>query len=365
MAFEEFSNKYPVGHEGDDRYLPYGINPDGKTESELQAARDAAIAKTNQETLNRTGNPGKAGQTTYAPVGSADVGGGVGGGKIIEDFFKAGEKENDAAQAGNRSAMLGSLANMKEDRGTVVPENAQLLGREANSRVQQGNALDLARDAAAGNAPSAAAYRTQAGMDSVMAGQSAAGGAARGLGALTGTQTTGASAAGLAAGNTAVQGGMARSAEIGEAMGMYGSQAGDMRQGDLGRVNQSNQNALANQSLNDDWRLGNAKLAASQGQLGVSQGQMDDAYYGASQVPKGKQLGYDQEMNAIQAGASADSAAAHRAKANADADRNRQLGGAAVQGGLTIGGTALGGPIGGALGSAGGGMANSYISGRK
>lgn len=302
----------------------------------------------------------KQNATTYINPGSADVGGYVGGGKDIHDVYEAESHGNDAQQASNKGALGQSLANMTGDR-EVLQENATLAGREADSRLQQGRALDVQRDAALGNAPSEAAYQTQIGMNDIAAGQGGAMGAARGLSALGGVQGVGAQTAGLAAGNLAMQGGMGRSGEIGKAIGMYGSSAGDMRSGDLGRVNQTNQMALTGQKLNDDWKLGNAGLAAKQGQLGIAQGQMDDAYYNAGNEPAMRQLGYDQEMNAIQAGANLDSASMKRAGANAEADRNRQLAGGAAAAGLTAIGS-FGGPLGTAAGGAVGGMANSYIN---
>ena len=354
---------------------PTKPSPEGKSQQQYESEMDA-FRKDDQEWSDATNTTGKnkgreedgsdvgaGAKTQYHSPGATNVGGYDGGGKDIRDLFQEGEKANNAAQAANRGAMGESLGRMQEDRGEVSPENAQLVAREAASRQQQGLSLDMQRDAAMGNAPSEAAAQTQIGMNDISGGQAGAMGAARGLSALGGVQTTGAAGAGQAAGNLAVQGGMGRSAEVGQAIGMYGTSSGDMRQGDLGRVNQTNQNALANQSMNDSWKLGNAGLAVKQGQLGVAQGQMDDAYYEASKEPMMRQLGYDQEMKAIEAGASSDSAAGKRARANADNDRNRQLAGGAVAGGLTLVG-ALGGPAGAAAGATAGGMANSYINKR-
>lgn len=306
----------------------------------------------------------QGGRSTNSLTPSADVGGYVGGGKDIQNFFLAGEKGNDAAQAANDAAMNNSLGNMRSNRDPIA-ENGALVAREAAGRKQQGQALDLQRDAAMGNAPSAAAYQTSMSMNDAMGGQAGAAGAARGLSALNGVQGAGASGMGMQASNIAMQGGMGRSQEMGQNIGMYGSSAGDMRAGDLGRVNQTNQNILAGQSNNDAWKIGNAGLAAKQGQLGNAMGQVDDSYYGASNEPAMRQLGYDQEMNALLSGASSDNAGAARARANAEGDRNRQMVGGAVNAGLTIGGSAMGGPAGGAIGGLGGGMANSYINDRK
>jgi hypothetical protein len=343
-----------------------GFDPTGKTQSEIaaeqarrvQASKDAVGDKDDGE------GPIRGWDKTFYNPGSADVGGSVGAGKDIADYFSAGQGLNDAQQASNSGAMAASLANMKGDRGQVSPENAGLVATEAQGRFEQGQALDIARDAAMGRAPSEAAAQTTLGMNDIMAGQAGAMGSARGLAGLGGVQNAGAAMGGLAAGNLAMQGGLGRSKEMGQALGMYGTQAGDMRAGDLGRVNQTNQNALHNQSLNDDWKIGNANLAARQGQLGVSQGQMDDAYYGASLEPAKRQFGYDQEMKAIEAGQNSDAAGARRAASNATADRNRQLAGGAAAGGLTIIGGAMGGPAGAVAGGTAGGMANSYINKR-
>ena len=322
------------------------------------AERDRIVAGGNQKELaewndaNWGDESNRKGRSNFLSPGATDVGGYRGGAKDIHDFFRAGEKNNDAAQQQNSAAMGLSLERMRQDRAPIA-ENATLVAREAASRGQQLQATGLMGQAAMGNAPSAANQQTTMALNDGMAGQAGAAGAARGLSALNGVQG-GASGVGMQATNTMMNGGMARSKEVDDAMGQYGGMAGDVRSGDLGRVTQTNQNALAGQSLNDDWKLGNAGLAAKQGQLGNGMGQIDDSYYGASQDPAKRQLGYDQEMKSIEAGASMDSAAAKRAKTNAEQDRNRAMASGAAQAGLSL----VGGPVAGSLG---GGMANSAI----
>lgn len=362
---EGFSNQYPKGHEGDDRYLPYGINPDGKSQSELAAARDEAVRKT-QADLKGPGGPeeGKGpngNDKTYYSPGSADVGGYVGGAKDQSDMYKSGAKDNAGAIAQNDAAQKLALANMKSNRGTVSPENATLLARQDQARGVQGNALDMSRDAAMGNAPSAADAGTAMQMNDNMAGQAGAMGSAHGLAGLGGTQAIGAQGLGMAGTQAAGQGALGRSAEVNGAIGQYGQAAGVMAQGDINRLNQGDKNSVGNAQLNDAWTEGNANLAVNQGKLGLAQHQTNDAWYNQSEDPYKRQMQYDSRMNAMENGASADSADAINAKHQADTDRNKQIVGGAVQGGLTIAGTAFGGPVGGLAGGTLGGMANSQI----
>lgn len=343
------------------------IRSRGGSQSEISAAENEVGAAA-QEDITENGHGGVtkddvnvANSKIYDNPPAADVGGYAGGAKDIHDYFRKGEESNDLAQEGNNEAMGLSLGRMREDRAPIA-ENAQLVGREASARQQQLGAVDMSRQAAMGQAPSAADAQTSMALNDSMQGQAGAAGAARGLGALNGVQTGGAAGVGMQGTQTSIGGGMNRSREVNDAMGTYGGLSGDLRSGDLGRVNQTNQNALAGQSINDNWKLGNAGLAASQGGLGVSMRQTDDNYFGASQEPAQRQLGYDQEMNSIAAGQSTQEAAARRAKSQESAAHGRQLAGGAIAAGLTIGGTAFGGPVGGAAGAAGGGMINSYIN---
>ncbi len=342
----------------------------GASNEDLQEAHQNLIPQA-QDNINKNLTPGQiAGNLstpdfdmegnsiknkTYVDPGSAEVGGYAGGAKDIHDSLVAASHGNDAAQAANQEAMGQSISNMQQDRDPLQ-ENAIQASREADARTQQGQALDLQRDAALGNAPSVAAYQTQSGMNDIAGGQAGAMGSARGLAAMSGVQGAGASGVGQSAGNLALQGGMGRSGEVGKAIGMYGSSAGDMRGSDLNREDQTNQLALAGSGMNDSWKTGNAGLAAKQGQLAGSMTDLDDAYYGVGQNAIVKQHGYNQEMKAIEAGASADSAAGKRAKSLADTDRTKGLIGGAIQGGLTL--------VGGGAGAAAGGIANSYINKR-
>ncbi len=311
-----------------------------------------------------TGGNGVGGTSPNDPfinAPSADWGG-PGGVDYYAGQAAAGGRENDAAQAANQGAMESSWSNLRNDRGPQAVENNVLAGRSANTRDQQIQALGLSRDAAMGKAPSEADFQTRIGMNDNMAQMSGQMGSARGLSALGGAQGTGAAALGQSSGNLAMAGGLARSKEIGDAIGMYGTQAGQVRTQDQSRLQQNTQNSMFNAKNNDDWKLGNANLLGQQGQLGNAQAGTDLAWMGEQQRGKDKQFQYDQEMAAEAAGADADAAGARIAKNREDKENKRQLINGGITAGLTIGGTALGGPAGGA---AGGFAAKAAASGTK
>ncbi len=295
-------------------------------------------------------------QRSYIGPGATDYGG-RGGVEYYKQQAIAGGKENDAAQAANQAAMESSWSNLRNDRGPQAVENDVLSGRAANTRYSQMQALGLSRDAAMGKAPSEADFQTRIGMNDNMAQMSGQMGSARGLSALGGSQGTGAAALGQSSGNLAMAGGLARSKEIGDAIGMYGTQAGQVRGQDLSRLQQNSQNAMFNAKNNDDWKLGNAGLLAQQGQLGNAQAGTDMAWMGERQRGTDKQFEYDQRMAAIEAGADADAVGAAIAKNREDKENKRQL----VNGGVTAGLTAIG-SLGGPAGAAGGAAAGSAFS---
>jgi hypothetical protein len=292
--------------------------------------------------------------TTFINPGAADFGG-RGGVEYYKGQALEGERSNDGAQAANSAAMANSLGNMRQDRGQLK-ENHSLSTREAALRQQQMGSLDLNRQAALGNAPSEAAFQTRIGMNDLGGQQAGAMGSARGLAGLGAAQSMGGAAAGSSASNLAMAGGLARSKEIGDAMGMYGSQAGDMAQQDLGRLATSNKLANTSADQNDSWKLGNAELAAQQGQLGVNQGANDLAWTGESQRGAMKQFEYDQRMAAIEAGHDADTVAQRLASNRESKENTRQL----VNGGISAGLGAVG-SLAGPVGTAGGAAAGQAI----
>lgn len=289
--------------------------------------------------------------------GSADVGGAPGMGQAIHDAALEKMRRGDAAYNQNEDNYRQSISRMRADRGEVSPENEALAQREAATRNQQIGSLDIQRQAAEGGAPSAANYQTQGALDASMGVQSGGMGSARGLSALSGVQSMGGQNLGQSGANTMMAGGMGRSKEIGDAIGMYGTSAAQVRGGDMTRLAQNGSNSLGNAELNNNWKTGNAGLAAKQGQLGNEQETTRGGWYDASTVPAANQARYDQESNAMDHGKSQADAQAASAQDQATRDRNRKL----VGGGITVGLTALG-SMAGPLGAAAGGMGGSAIN---
>lgn len=290
---------------------------------------------------------------TFVNPGAANYGGDQGVAYYTEKGREGGAR-NDVAQSQNEANMYQSMLNGTTDRGQVAQENPFLAAREASARGQQLGGLDLSRQAAAGLAPSEAQFQTKLGMNDLAGQHSAQMGTARGLAGLSGAQMQGSAMSGSAAGNLAASGGLARSKEIGEAIGMYSTQAGDVAGQDAQRLQQNTKNSMFGAQLNDDWRIGNLNLAAAQGRLGVSQGNTDLAWMDEQMTPEEKQFEYDQRMAAVEAGADADKVAGSIARNREERNSKRQfVSGVATGVGGAVG-TAVGGPVGGAVGGLGG-----------
>ncbi len=355
---ENLDPYYGIRDAGNNAVGALGPNASQKdiADARTKAEKDA------QDAANKEAGGGPARDTRRssenANPGSADVGGGSGNGQYYHDEALRNMHEGDADYAANSAAMGRSIGNMSANRGQLSPENDALLRRESQSRDQQALGLDMQRQAAMGGAPSAADFQTRQSMDANMAGQAGAAGAARGLSGLGGVQGAGAAGAASAAGNIAQAGGMGRSKEISDAVGMYGTNSGLMRQGDIGRLQEGDSNSLANAELNNNWKIGNAQLAAKQGQLGVEQDKMRGGWFDAASEPARKQAEFDQIMQGMQHGQSAAEASAAVARTRAETDRNRQIGGTIAQTGLTALGS-LAGPG----GTMAGGMMGSQVNG--
>ncbi len=253
---------------------------------------------------------------------------------------------NDVSQARTQGAMNFGLGEMTRNRGEMATENGRLAGREAQSRGDQGAALDMSMRAAMGQAPSEAASKTTQGLNGLMGSYAAAQGGARGLSALTGAGLGG-SAIGAGAGNVAAQGAFGRSQEIGQAMGEYGGLAGAARGQDLSRLAQNSQNSNFNADLNDAWKLGQGKLAVEAGKVGNAMDLMDQRRYGASMEPAKIQFGADTAMAGIQQGANTDRASINYAKSTSEDEDDERVGKSIGGAGAGLAGSMVGGPAGG------------------
>jgi hypothetical protein len=177
---------------------------------------------------------------------------------------------------GNADWFMGEA---QRDRGPQAWENQQLSDNEAWSRgYDQAGALQLAREAAMGNAPSEAAFMMQRGLDSAVAGQQSAAGSARGAAALAQAQSNAAANTANLQNQAYTSAGQLRANEMAAARGQYGGLAGQMRQQDMERLQAGNQMAQYNAGLNDQYRMGMANA-------GNAAGTQSQGWYGQSMDP--------------------------------------------------------------------------------
>lgn len=135
------------------------------------------------------------------------------------------------------------------------------------SRAENQGAVDLARGAAMGEAPSEAAYMMQAGLNSAMNNQQGLAAGARGAAAIANAQ-------GNAMDNTAAmqqqaytEAGRLRAQEMAQARGMYGTMANQLGGLDAQRQAQYYQNQLANRQSNDQMTGQYLQAAQNRAQL--------------------------------------------------------------------------------------------------
>lgn len=362
MSGLEITGPDNTGVAADDPNDRYSGAAAARQNKAVQDSLDEANREIDRQNANRGGIhfPGTNGDqdhatlnTTYVNPGSADVGGGPGMAAWYKDDARSYMGDNDAQQSINNQSLNGSLANMSGHRGPQSVESDTLNDKANGSREQQLRALGQMRDAAQGAAPSAAGFQTRQGMNDIMGNRAGAVGGARGLAGLTGAQMGSADQAGGMASNVATAGGMGRSKEIGDAIGMYGSNAGAMRDQDIARLGSSDQNSKFNAQNDTSWKLGNASLAAQQAGLGVAQQGTDNAWMEASMEPGAKQFSNDQRMAAESNNADADKAGAAIAAARESRDHTRALVGGVASAGLGAVGS-FAGPVGTVAGAGAG-----------
>lgn len=200
---------------------------------------------------------------------------GYGGGYGADQLAQFGI--NGMTNAGGGASWAQAQAQAR--RGPQAYESQGLSNLEYQSRMgDQAGALQLAREAAMGRAPSAAAYQMQAGLDQSLANQQAmVGGARGGAGLALASANQGANAANLQsqAFNSASQ---LRANEMAQGRAQYGQLSGQMREQDQNRLNMGNQMAQFNAGLNDQYRLGMANQANARDQNALG-------WYQASQHP--------------------------------------------------------------------------------
>jgi hypothetical protein len=199
-------------------------------------------------------------------------------------------------------------------------EDATLAGREADTRNgDQSGALQLAREAALGQAPSQAAYQMQAGLDAAMAGQQSMMGSARGAAAIANAQgNAAANSANLQnqAFNSAAQ---LRAQEMAQARSQYGGLAGQMREQDLARLGQGDAMAMNNAGQMNNYKIGFAN--AANGAMNAGQG-----WYTQAGHPNdvNSQLQNDANQRKFQAWNAGEDRAAGVSQANAEHTMNNR-----------------------------------------
>lgn len=163
-------------------------------------------------------------------------------------------------QYANRGLMQANFGNADQSRG---------LGLQ--SRGSQADAMQMYRNAALGNGPTAAGSQFQSGLDQSIAAQQAMAGSARGgATAMAAAQMRGQQAAGAQLAQSTAQAASLRAQEQQAAMAGYGNLGTVMRAGDLGLQGQDANQALGqgelglkSQALNDQNRLAAEQMAFS------------------------------------------------------------------------------------------------------
>lgn len=211
-------------------------------------------------------------------------------------------------QAGADDASTYAVNQMKTGLGAQT--GAQTVGmdptdmaQQKESRAYQFNSMNLAKDAAMGNAPSAAQYMMQSGLNQGIANQQAMAGGARGAGGL-------ALAGGNMAGNAAAmqgqaynQAGQMRAQEMAQARGQYGDMTNQMRASDstfgnqVDRANQFNAgqvNDVENRNKDRD-----VNFRQGMGQTGVQYGNLANQNLQTGMHPYDQQQSSDTQMQGI------------------------------------------------------------------
>lgn len=164
--------------------------------------------------------------------------------------------------------------------GNQAQENAALASNYASGAGgnQQG-AIQLARQMAMGQSPSAAAYQLQSGLDQSSRMQSAMAGGARGGAALaTAGQNAQANTSNLQQ-NAFTQGQMLRAREMAQGAGMYSTLLGQQREQATARLGMGNEMSQFNAGQRDRYNLGMQGAAIGMGQAANQQGELDLGYY--------------------------------------------------------------------------------------
>ncbi len=137
-----------------------------------------------------------------------------------------------------------------------------------------------------GQAPSAAAYQLQAGLDQGLAQQQSMGRSARGAAGLATAESNAGYNSGAMQQNAFTQGGMLRSQDMAAGRGLYGSLLNDQRGQDANALGEANKMSQFNANQYDQYRnqMGNADVAFGSVANGQNGNDLDNWNRGMSPV---------------------------------------------------------------------------------
>ncbi len=152
--------------------------------------------------------------------------------------------------------------------GDIEQAQANAAWQQQNgARNSQEDSLSLMRQAALGNAPSAAAAQQQQGLDSAIKSQQAMAASARGPGGLASAQYNAAANTGALQQGAVNQAAQLRAQEMAQARGAYGDAASGIRSQDIQGAMGQTQQALAYQGLGQNVGMANLQATGQQNQL--------------------------------------------------------------------------------------------------
>ncbi len=240
-------------------------------------------------------------------------------------------------------AMMGGPGQFSQNQGQM--------NQEAGARgYDQMGALQLQREAAMGQSPSAAAYQMQQGLDQSLANQQAMAGGARGAAGLALAGSNAMSNSANLQNNAFTNASALRAQEMQGARSGYGDLASNVRAQDQGIIGLSDQVGNNNANNVNGYRLGVGGVGASYAGAGMAGGQVVNGMYGNSQNAPTSQLNsrtsvygtnagsYNNAQNNMTNIATGD-AAAKAGQTNKLYDMAGQLVGGLTKSGSGIGGT--------------------------
>ncbi len=207
--------------------------------------------------------------------------------KLTADgFARMGNNDAEAGIAGaaQGSAQEQAAGALSRDPQAVADE-AQKAREASGANGHQMSAIEMARQQAMGQAPSAGAYQLQAGLDMGSQQQAAM---ARGARGSAGIATAGANANANVSNlqqNAFTNAGMLRSQDMARGRGLYASLTGQAREQDINAVSSTNEMNAFNKDLNAQHWINMGNAANNIGDVANQHAQEDQANFGRGTRP--------------------------------------------------------------------------------